>query len=506
MTTRIQRTLPTTILALAMAVTMMSPLLPVETTLAQTAGCTITGTNRADRLKGTSGADVICGLGGNDTIDGLGGDDVIRGGDGTDTITGGDGADTIDGGAGNDRVDGGAGSDVVDGGAGNDTLSGGAGNDTVTGGAGNDVVNGGAENDTVTGGAGNDVVNGGAGGDALQGGDGVDRIDGGAGGDVIDGGSGNDSLTGGDGGDSLAGGPGRDTLNGGAGNDSLNGGSELDTYDGGGGGNLCTHETGEAQVATCGYDTSLPHVSNIALSATTVDTTMQAATITLTFTVTDTGWGVATEGVYGQRISWSSSENIFGSDPVRLSGDDLTATYQIDYTIPANTRPGSWTFLGVTVTDMAGNGRTLFYDELATLGVQTSITIINSNGYDQNPPTVEGLTFSTTGVNVASGSQTLTIDVTIADAEGSLPVDQWSPVPFISPDLREQIHPTSVQRLSGDNFEASYRVTFVFPTTATPGVWKIYGVWAYDNFRNSLVMFPSQLTQLGYQTTVTVTN
>jgi len=416
---------------------------------AQTAGCTITGTSRADRLKGTAGADVICGLGGNDTIDGLGGNDVIYGGDGNDTITGGDGADTISGDAGNDRIDGGAGNDSVAGGDGGDTLSGGAGSDRLQGGTGGDTLNGN------------------------------------------------------DGADELLGDAGRDTLNGGLHNDMMNGGPDVDRYDGGAGANLCTRDAGETSVGTCGYDTTSPVVSNVVLSAVSVETATSSALIVLTFDVADTGWCVGLEGVYGQRISWSASENIFGGAPTLVAGDACNGSYRVDYLVPADSRPGEWTFLGVTVNDRAGNTTTLWWDDLAALGYQYLVTIGNSNGYDQHPPTLEGLSISTTGVSLA-GDRVVTIDVTFADAEGALALEQAAPVPFFSRQLQEFVYASSVERISGDGFRATYRVAFVFPPTATPGEWTIYGVWAYDTFRNSLVMLPYQLTPT-YQTTVTVT-
>ncbi|MFM7120660.1 MAG: calcium-binding protein, partial [Gammaproteobacteria bacterium] len=93
-------------------------------------GCTISGTERADRLVGTAGPDVICGLAGNDVITGNGGNDILIGGPG------------------NDRLDGGTGSDLIMGGDGRDTLVGGAQADQLLGGPGNDQLTAGTVGDT----------------------------------------------------------------------------------------------------------------------------------------------------------------------------------------------------------------------------------------------------------------------------------------------------------------------------------------------------------------------
>lgn len=102
-------------------------------------GCTITGTDDADRLVGTDGPDVICARGGNDKVRARGGDDVIFLGPGRDTFTAGAGDDRVfsgrgddhygDGGRGNDRVYLQGGDDLVEDYMGADLLSGGSGRD-----------------------------------------------------------------------------------------------------------------------------------------------------------------------------------------------------------------------------------------------------------------------------------------------------------------------------------------------------------------------------------------
>jgi acetyl esterase/lipase len=79
-----------------------------------TVGCTVVGTDAADRLVGTDGDDVICGLGGRDVMRGHGGDDLILGGAGDDRLYGGRGDDRLYGGPGRDRAYGGPGDDECD--------------------------------------------------------------------------------------------------------------------------------------------------------------------------------------------------------------------------------------------------------------------------------------------------------------------------------------------------------------------------------------------------------
>jgi hypothetical protein len=105
------------------------PVLGVEEFAVAPRGCTITGTDRDDRLRGTAGDDVICGLGGDDRIRGGGGADVLYGDAGDDRLRAGPGDDTAYGGEDDDLLRGGAGEDVLAGGPGVDRLRGGAGAD-----------------------------------------------------------------------------------------------------------------------------------------------------------------------------------------------------------------------------------------------------------------------------------------------------------------------------------------------------------------------------------------
>jgi hypothetical protein len=104
----------------------LRPVMGVEEFNTSPRGCTITGTERDDRLRGTSGDDVICGLGGDDRIDAGRGDDAVFGDAGDDRADGGDGDDTLYGDDGDDRLTAGAGWDVLSGGPGDDKLAGSA--------------------------------------------------------------------------------------------------------------------------------------------------------------------------------------------------------------------------------------------------------------------------------------------------------------------------------------------------------------------------------------------
>jgi hypothetical protein len=203
--------------AVTLALVVVGVALPTAASAAN--GCTITGTDRADRLIGTEGDDVLCGLGGEDTLIGLGGNDVLRGGNGSDVLDGGDGDDVLEGENEHDR------------------LSGGVGRDTLRGGNGMDVLDGGADDDVLRGGNDADSLSGGTGADDVAGELGIDLLSGGAGNDVLTGGNDQDTIFGGPGDDRLAGELGNDVLYGNSGNDLLDGNKDQDRCFGAAGAN-----------------------------------------------------------------------------------------------------------------------------------------------------------------------------------------------------------------------------------------------------------------------------
>ncbi|MBD8606348.1 hypothetical protein IFT73_05730 [Aeromicrobium sp. CFBP 8757] len=146
----------------------------------------IDGGTGKDRIDGGAGRDFIVGGPGNDVLRGNADADIFKGGDGNDRIEGGAGNDQMLAGRGNDRLKGGSGTDSLVGNAGTDRLDGGTGADKISGDGGDDVIDGQNGDDTLAGGDGDDLVIGLSGDDYLSGGQGTDRVDGGSGFNLCD--------------------------------------------------------------------------------------------------------------------------------------------------------------------------------------------------------------------------------------------------------------------------------------------------------------------------------
>lgn len=148
---------------------------------------------------------------------------------------------------------------------------------------GDDVINGSIWSDTIKAKGGNDTVRAGNGDDKVYGEDGNDTLYGERGNDLLDGGKGNDNLSGGDGKDTMIGGKDNDVLDGGTGVDLAKYSGAKMSYD------IDLLGDGTIRITDLvanrdGVDI-LDHIENVQFGNGPVESLLQLALPTLTFTV-----------------------------------------------------------------------------------------------------------------------------------------------------------------------------------------------------------------------------
>ena len=481
--------------------------------------CTVTGPNRGETLNGTAGDDVICGLGGNDTIYGGTGNDTIYGGTGNDRVNGGLGDDELLGDAGADTLSGGPGADTADysstsasltitidgranDGARNERDSVALDVENVLGGSGNDSITGSPAANELDGGTGDDTITGGSGDDLIDGGTGNDSVSGGIGNDAIDGGTGNDSLVGGVGNDVIDGGIGDDTIRGEIGNDTLDGEAGMDQVDGGAGTNTCFWEPRETRANSCVYDVTAPVFSDFSISTERVDISSGDQIVTVLFSVQDDRDGVETSSVYPGGFWYSSSEIVWAESLERISGDALSASYRATYRFASTLRPTSYSYNGLVVIDAGYNTSRLDWNDLEDREWQSSIEVVSSRVFESTAPSLLSVEFSRDQISRSSGSQTLTIDVSVADDGVGIPQGAVGLTFFKDATFTNWYYIEGGVRISGDDAAASYRFTFTFPPEAQPGRWILGGVWLADANRNWTYLLEGELRSRGFDWSV----
>lgn len=506
--------------------------------------CTIVGTGKADVLKGTRGKDVICGRGGNDTIRGAGGNDVL------------------DGGSGRDRLAGDAGNDRVYGGGGDDTQNGGAGRDALVGGRGSDVLVGGGDPDTLKGDSGNDDLNGQAGKDTLDGGDGTNWCTIGSG-DVqsrcvydrtapvlkqivvnpatVDVTTKARTFTvrmhvvddtgvvavsastdaGRIDGAKLVSGDVRDGW--------WEATGVVERYQKPGswgvsawyqdriGRQACCTPAATLTVRDANPDTTAPAVTGLTMSRTSVDVRTGDATVTVTANVADDR-----SGIFGLDLALMTPANDYNGAGAhgyftRVSGENRSAKYRAQVTIPRGSTGGRWN-VSISTIDRVGNIARYIGPEMYALKKQETYNNYRplSSGarldvagtvLDTSKPVLQGVVVDRTEVDTLPRSATVTFDVTAADAGDGIGQVTVSLVDH-STWLELQGH--AYQPYAGTARSGVWRVTVTLPQGTPPGQyvvdsihlfdrnnWGLYGTPASVGFTNGSVLAPEHYRTVG---------
>ena len=317
------------------------------------------------------------------------------------------------------------------------------------------TIKGTNRNDVLRGTPRNDVICGFGGNDTIMGMGGNDIIMGGAGNDIIDGGVGNDLLLGEDGTDTI-GGVGNDALVGGIGRDQLNGGT---------GENHCVVDGIDGVVGSCPTDQIAPQLSLIDWPQIPV---VAGNTLRFTWNASDSSGVVSTTaeivGANGQRADWCTPlpDN-------RVSGDEFSGTYAVNCVIPTTVTPQRYN-VTLSAEDYFGNR------SVAMIGS----FLITNRAVDKKAPQIGIVAIPEMEV-VAGTTLTLNWDATDESGVASTQVKFAGPSGWISNWCGFGI---VGDRISGDEFAGTYRVSCAIPANAVSQRYDVY-IGAQDYLGNS---------------------
>ena len=311
----------------------------------------------------------------------------------------------------------------------------------------------------------NDVICGFGGNDTIMGMGGKDIIMGGAGNDIIDGGVGNDLLLGEDGNDTLIGGVDNDALVGGIGRDRLNGGT---------GKNHCVIDGIDGVVGTCPIDQIGPQLSLIEWPQIPV---VAGNTLRFTWNASDSSGVVSTTaeivGANGQRADWCAPlpDN-------RVSGDEFTGTYAVNCVIPTTVTPQRYN-VTLSAEDYFGNRITELFGSF----------LVTNRTVDKTAPQIDIVAIPELEVT-AGTTLTLNWDATDESGVASTHVKFAGPSGWITNWCGFGI---VGDRVSGDEFAGTYRVSCAIPANAVSQRYDVY-IGAQDYLGNS-----SDAQQISFQ-------
>jgi hypothetical protein len=485
------------------------------------AGCTITGTPRADVLRGTVADDVICGLGGDDTIISGAGDDILRGGQGADELVGGSGIDELVGAAGEDLLKGGPGDDVLKGGPAADVLNGGLGLDFCSPLDVLDVLTNcedvraprlqafSIEPGTIDTSLGSQTIlvkahitddesglNDGYGAQSYS----FSRV----------------FFTGPEGSNAEfyaefrpgSDDPERNLVSGTATDGFYEVSVTLPQYSAQGRWKInyvsledeatnhryLWREDLQAAGLPTGFDqvgpgdTVAPDVSALSLSSSTVDTSEGPANIEVTASVTDDLSGV--ESAWLTFKSPTDRQYLF----VAL-GPDEQGRFVGVLDVPRYTPQGTWTLDQIDLRDRADNYRALTASQLSERGLATSFEQVGAG--DTTPPRLLEFDFTPKEVDTRYEDQPITVTARITDDLAGV---AEATVMFRSPsgecsascpeDMQHLlVRLTPAERISGGEHDGVYQATVTLPRYSKLGTWTVYWIQIPDRARNELLLY-----------------
>ena len=247
-----------------------------------------------------------------------------------------------------------------------------------------------------------------------------------------------------------------------------------------------------------GVDAEAPQITELSFSQTTVDVSSAPATVHLAVSFTDDLAGI--DYMYVQLDSPSGSDSMWlylywtdsaggrSGSPVAGSIDTaLTYNGYDSAEFEQFIEPGDWGISSVQINDNAG--RSSYYSGQSTtnflnsIGAPTAITVINTTGVDEGPPTLTDLTFSTNRIDVSEGYTRVHWRVSFTD---DLSGFEYILATFASPSGFETAHGylgwdnvlpaarTGTSTNGSMDSAASYTwAGFYFPQNTETGVWEV---------------------------------
>src|SRR5258708_1723607 len=161
---------------------------------------------------------------------------------------------------------------------------------------------------------------------------------------------------------------------------------------------------------TSQQDTMPPTLGAFTFAPTSINTTSNSATVTVTAQASDDLSGVAFIDVFF--TSPSGLQNVAGGLGL-ISGTGLSGTYQGSVSFPAFGEAGTWTVSELELGDNVGNRSYYSTAQLQALGFPTTLQVTSQQ--DTMPPTLGAFTFAPTSINTTSNSATVTVTAQASD-------------------------------------------------------------------------------------------
>jgi hypothetical protein len=267
-----------------------------------------------------------------------------------------------------------------------------------------------------------------------------------------------------------------------------------------------------ASPARAAEDATPPQITAFSVAPAVINTEFADQTVTVTVTLTDDLSGVASmgDGSYFCSISYMPSSGMQApfNHFTRISGDDHDGVYAATLTFPCGSAVGEWNVNPLALWDKAGNSVSLHpHDLAAKFGAGCGAVTNIATTADTTPPEVTAFSITPKEFNTEAADQTLTVTMTLTDAQSGVRWGQVSLTPASIPSAGlYQVATGMGTRVSGDDHNGVYTVIITVPKWSKEGAWRVHSLGLTDNIGNWVQLTTADLAAKLGADCVTVEN
>ena len=243
--------------------------------------------------------------------------------------------------------------------------------------------------------------------------------------------------------------------------------------------------------AFCAEDASAPELKSFRFSPDTIQTSLDAAELTISFTVTDDDSGLT----YFEAVFEDQSGTARQSASARFAPTNR-AMSSIKVNFPRFSNSGTWTLVQLFLSDAAGNTSSWDSEALARRGFPTRLEVVSAK--DTVSPKLTALEFSPADPDTSAGPAEVSVTYTATDDLSGV---SYVELGFVSPS-------GTARQSRSMKFNASKVIantmTVVFPAHSEPGQWTLNSIFVMDAASNTLVLDTKAVEALGFPTLLNV--
>lgn len=245
-------------------------------------------------------------------------------------------------------------------------------------------------------------------------------------------------------------------------------------------------------------DSAAPALGSYSFTPAAINLSGPPVTVTGTISATDNLSGLYLAYIAFYSPSGQQRVDCYAPPGNPITGTPLNGSYSCSGQFVPGMETGSWSVQFVELRDRAGNARYYTTQELAGMGLTTTLPV--SAASDVTPPALQSLTLSPLTLNTSAGAAWISGTVTASDAGTGL---RQAVVALFSPTGQQRVDCVTTQWPAG-TASATMPCNGLFPQYSESGAWEVRFVEISDHAGNSASVLKATLAQMGAPVTVNV--